>query len=134
MSTAGAVSTYRPATSRPQAASAREVVDRHVKCFFEGDVEGVLSDYAPDAVFFTPDGPRRGLGEIRPLFEAMIAEFGKPGMAFRMKLQSAEGDYAYILWSAETADNIYELATDTFAVRDGKIVVQSFTAKIIPKS
>jgi hypothetical protein len=52
---------------------------------------------------------------------------------FNMKQQLVEGDYAYILWTAETADNVYELATDTFVVRQGKIVAQSFTAKIMPK-
>ena len=63
----------------------------------------------------------------------MLAEFGKPGATFSLKQQSVEGDFAYILWTAETADNVYELATDTFAVRDGKIVVQSFASKIVPK-
>jgi hypothetical protein len=28
---------------------------------------------------------------------------------------------------------MYEMATDTFVVRDGKIVAQSFTGKITPK-
>ena len=74
-----------------------------------------------------------GADEIRPLFQAMIAEFGKPGATFSMKQQSIEGDYAYILWTAETADNVYEMATDTFVVQDGKIVAQSFTGKITPK-
>ena len=50
-----------------------------------------------------------------------------------MKQQSVDGDYAYILWTAETADNVYEVGTDTFVVRDGKIVAQSFAAKIAPK-
>jgi len=50
-----------------------------------------------------------------------------------MQQQYVEGDYAYILWSAETADNCYEAATDTFVVRNGKIVAQSFAAKITPK-
>jgi hypothetical protein len=45
-------------------------------------------------------------------------------------MQFVEGDYAYILWSADTADNVYEMATDTFVVRNGKIVAQSFTGKI----
>jgi hypothetical protein len=30
------------------------------------------------------------------------------------------------------ADNVYEVGTDTFVVRDGKIVMQSFTGKIKP--
>jgi len=114
-------------------ASTKEVLDNHLKCFGEGDLEGILSDYAPGAVMFTSDGPLRGADAMRPLFQAMIAEFGKPGTTFRMKRQFVEGDYAYILWTAETADNVYELGTDTFVVRDGKIVAQSYTGKITPK-
>ena len=94
----------------------------------------MLSDYAPDAVFFTPHGPLRGTEAIRPVFQALIAESAKPGARFRLQQQVVEGDYAYILWSAETADNVYELGTDTFVVRHGKIVAQSFTGQIRPKA
>jgi ketosteroid isomerase-like protein len=114
-------------------ASTKDVLDRHLKYFGEGDLERILSDYAPGAVLFTSGGPLRGADAIRPFFQALIAEFGKPGSTFSMKQQSIEGDYAYILWSAETADNMYELATDTFVVRGGKIVAQSFAGKITPK-
>jgi ketosteroid isomerase-like protein len=111
----------------------KDVLDHHLKCFGERNLEGILSDYAPAAVLFTTDGPLRGVDAIRPLFQALIAEFGKAGAIFSMKQQFVEGDFAYILWTAETADNVYEMATDTFVVRDGKIVAQSFTGKITPK-
>ena len=114
-------------------ASTQDVLDNHLKAFDQGNLNGILSDYAPDVVFFTKDGAFKGLNAIRRLFERLITEFGKPGATFSMKQQIVEGDYAYILWTAKTADNIYELATDTFVVRDGKIVAQSFTAKVIPK-
>jgi ketosteroid isomerase-like protein len=114
-------------------ASTKDVLEHHLKCFGEGDLEGILSDYAPSAVMFTADGSVTGIDAIRPLFQAMFAEFGKPGATFTMRQQFVEGDYAYILWSAETADNVYELGTDTFVVRDGKIMAQSFTGKITPK-
>ena len=113
--------------------STKEVLDHHLKCFGEGDLKGILSDYAPDAIMFTPDGPLRGADAMRPLFQAMIAEFGKPGAVVSMKQQSVDGEYAYILWTAETADNVYELGTDTLVVRDGKIVAQSFAGKITPR-
>jgi ketosteroid isomerase-like protein len=115
-------------------ASTKDVIDHHLKAFGELDLKGVLSDYAPDAVFFTPHGPLRGGDAIKPLFQAMIAEFAKPGAVFSMEAQFVEGEYGYILWSAETADNVYELGTDTFVVRDGRIVAQSFTGKITPKA
>ncbi len=114
-------------------ASTKDVVDRHLELFGKGDLQGILSDYASGAVLFTPDGSLRGVDAILPFFQAMIAEFGKPDLVFRMKQQSVEGDYAYILWTAETADNVYELGTDTFVVRNGQIVAQSFAGKITPK-
>ena len=110
-----------------------DVVDQHMKSFRENDLDGVLADYSSDAVLFTPGRPLKGLREIKPFFQAFLSEFAKPGATFSMREQSAEGDYAYMLWSAETADNSYEAATDTFVVRNGKIVAQSFAAKITPK-
>ena len=115
-------------------ASTKDVLEHHLKAFDQGDLNGVLSDYAPGAVVFTKDGTFKGVDAIRPLFETLFAEFAKPGATFTMKQQLVEGDYAYILWTAETADNVYELATDTFVVQQGKIVAQSFTAKIRPTS
>jgi ketosteroid isomerase-like protein len=112
----------------------RDVIDHHLKAFGKRDLEGVLSDYAPGAIFFTEQGPLEGVEAIRPLFQALIAEFEKPGAAFSMRQQLIEGEYAYILWAAETVDNVYELGTDTFVVRDGKIVAQSFTGKTSPKA
>ena len=106
---------------------------QHLRCFGEKDLDGLLADYSPDAVFFVPGRPLRGPDAIKPFFQALVSEFAKPGAVFSMRQQWVEGDYAYILWSAETADNSYEAATDTFVVRDGKIVAQSFAAKIIPK-
>ena len=122
------------AETTKEMALTKNVLDHHLKCFGEGDLEGILSDYALGAVLFTPNGPLKGADAIRPLFQAMIAEFGKPGATFSMKQYSVEGDYAYILWTAETADNVYEVGTDTFVVRDGKIVAQSFTGKLHPKA
>jgi hypothetical protein len=50
----------------------------------------------------------------------------KPGMSFGMLRQEVDGDTAYIVWKAETADNRFELGSDTFILQDGKIVPQTF--------
>jgi ketosteroid isomerase-like protein len=110
-----------------------DVLQRHVKCFFEGDLEGIVSDYSVDAILFTPNGPLKGHDPIREFFRGLIKEFGQPGTTFSMQLQSIDGEFAYSLWSAETADNVYEMATDTHVVRQGKIVAQSFAGQIKPK-
>jgi ketosteroid isomerase-like protein len=63
-------------------ASTKDVLDNHLKAFDQGDLNGVLSDYAPGAVFLTKDGALKGVDAIRPLFQALIAEFGKPGASW----------------------------------------------------
>ncbi len=55
-------------------------------------------------------------------------------MAFSMGQMVVEEDIAFITWSAETADNFYELGTDTFLIRDGKIATQTFAARTTKKS
>ena len=115
-------------------ASTKEVIDHHLKAFSQRDLTGILSDYAPGVVLFTPQGQLRGPDAIKPLFQAMIAEFAKPGATFSLKQQFVAGNYAYIFWTAETADNVYELGTDTFVVEGGKITAQSFTSEVIPKA
>lgn len=112
----------------------RDVLDNHLASFGKGDLDGILSDYAPAAILFTPGGPLVGIDAIRPLFEGLLKEFGKPGASFELKHQSIQGEFAYIWWTAETADSKYDLGTDTFVVRGGKIVAQSFAAKVGPKS
>ncbi|HXH48933.1 MAG TPA: nuclear transport factor 2 family protein [Terriglobia bacterium] len=113
--------------------STNDVLEHHLKSFGRHDLDGILSDYASGAVLFTPGGPIKGAAAIRAFFQALLAEFGKPGATFSLKHQSVEGDYGYIIWTAETADNVYELGTDTFVVRDGRIVVQSFAGNITAK-
>ena len=112
--------------------STRDVIDDHLKRFAERDLDGILADYAPDAVLFTPAGPFKGAA-IRALLDALIREFAKPGATFDLRHMAAEGDVGYILWTAETADNRYDLATDTFVVRDGRIEAQSFAGTIVAK-
>jgi ketosteroid isomerase-like protein len=113
--------------------STSDVLDRHLKCFAECDLDGVLADYSSDAVLFVPTGSLRGPSAFKPLFQGLISEFAKPGSSFTMQQRCVDGDHAYIIWTAETSDNSYEFATDTFVVRNGKIVAQSFAAKIRPK-
>ena len=113
--------------------STKDIIDKHVRCFREGNLDGILDDFSPDAIISTPSGLLKGRPEIQTLFHKLLTEFRKPGSSETVHTAIFEGDYAYLIWSGETADNHYEFATDTFVVRDGKIVAQSFAAKVTPK-
>ena len=114
--------------------STTEILDHHSKCFANRDLDGLLADYSADAVFFGPEGPLRGPEAIRPVFQRLFEEFSKPGVSFTRKQLLVEGDYAHSVWSAETADNLYEFASDTFVIQNDRIRFQAFSAKVTPKS
>lgn len=110
-----------------------DVLAHHLEAFGSGNLDAILADYTAESVLFTPLGVLEGPEAMTPLFEGLFAEFAKPGMKFKMERQLVVGELALIVWSAETADNVYEMATDTFVIRDGKIVAQTFAGKITPK-
>ena len=63
-------------------ASTKDVVDHHLKCFGERDLNGILFDYASGAVLFTPDGPltqadRLSGGRDRGAHQSQASEFFK---------------------------------------------------------
>ncbi len=109
----------------------QDVLTHHLSCI--GDIAGTMADYTAESRFFTPNGLLRGSDAIRKFFVKLFEEFAKPGMSFEMLRQEVNGDTAYIVWKAETADNRFELASDTFIVRNGKILTQTFVGKISPK-
>ncbi len=115
------------------ARTTEDVLNHHLQCFGAGDLAGLLSDYTVGSVLFTPTGVLAGPGEMRTLFMTIFAEFAKPGTTFDLLRKDVRGETAFILWKAETADNVYELATDTFLVRDGKITSQTFAGKVTSK-
>ena len=113
--------------------STSDVLAHHLKCFAARDLDGLIEDYATDAVFFTLGGMLRGPEAIRGVFEKLFSEFAKPGASIASKMRLVEGEYVYSIFTAETPDNSYELANDVFVVRNESIQMQAFTAKIRPK-
>ena len=113
--------------------STEETFLHHAQALGEGDVDEVMVDYAEDAVVFTPDGVLHGHDEIRPFFERSVTEVLPPGTDFRMLQNVIEGEIVYIVWSAESVNYHIPFRTDTFVVRDGQIVLQTFAALMEPK-
>ena len=116
------------------AGSTESVVDNHLQRFGAGDLPGLVADFSEQAVVILPDGVvLRGVEQINAWYEGLFAEFAKPGASFHLNQKVIEGEIAYITWAAETADHIYEFATDTFVIRDGRILIQTIGLKATAK-
>ncbi|HSC94213.1 MAG TPA: nuclear transport factor 2 family protein [Burkholderiales bacterium] len=89
-------------------------------------VDAIMQDYTERSVLITHDATYRGLAEIRQFFTALLQQLPAGFFdAVRMNRQEIVGEVAYILWEREP---IITQATDTFVVRNGKILAQTFTA------
>jgi ketosteroid isomerase-like protein len=107
------------------------VIRNHLQAFVDRKgVAAILSDYDDDARFYSEARTYRGKKEIGGFFEDFIATL-PPGAADRFALRSlrVEGDLAYITWSAGQE---IPLGTDTFVVRNGRIVAQTFAMYAAP--
>ena len=110
--------------------SAADVLQHHLQALADGNLDAILSDYARDAVMFTPRGILRGKAAIRPVFIAILADLSHPQASFQLVHHAAEGAVAYMVWTATTADRIYEMGTDTMIVEQGLIVAQTYAGKV----
>src|SRR3954453_744128 len=56
----------------------QEVFQHHAEVLIGGDLEGIVSDYADDAVFISPSGVLRGKDGIRQAFTKLLADVPTP--------------------------------------------------------
>jgi ketosteroid isomerase-like protein len=112
----------------------RKILIHHWQAFGAGDVEAIMADYADDAVLITPEGTLNGLAQIRSLFVKIFASmFPANKTSLDLVKQVVDGEIAYILWSGNSPFYNVPFATDTFVLRDGKIIAQTFAAQLEAK-
>ena len=115
------------------AAADTKVLDHHVANMKSGNLEAVLSDYAPDAVVVTPAGMVTPDGvfvgpDVRSLFRVLTGKDNLPGnKTMQTRYQSAGADTSIMHWVQFKGTAKEVSGYDVFVVRGGKIVFQSVT-------
>jgi ketosteroid isomerase-like protein len=100
-----------------------EVFQHHAQALGAGDLEGIVADYADDAVFISPAGVKRGKDGIREAFTQLLADV--PNAAWALPTQIYEGDALFLEWTADAGATFADDGIDTFIFRDGMIRLQT---------
>jgi ketosteroid isomerase-like protein len=101
----------------------QEIFAHHAEVLIAGDVEGIVSDYADDAVFITPTGTRRGKDGVRAAFTELLADL--PSAAWDVPTQIFEGNVLFIEWNAVSAATRAMDGIDTFVFEGDHIKAQT---------
>ena len=99
----------------------QQVITHHMQMINDTNLQGVLDDYASDAVVITAMGLTQGAAALRQMFTRVI----RPGRApLIIQRRFYKGDIGYVGWvqNAGKSDELH--GSDTFQVRDGKIATQ----------
>jgi ketosteroid isomerase-like protein len=100
-----------------------EIFAHHAQALGAGDLEGIVADYADDAVFITPARVYRGKSGIREAFTQLLADV--PDAAWSLPTQIYEGDALFLEWTADSARTKVDDGIDTFIFADGQIRLQT---------
>ena len=108
------------------------VLRHHMEVAVAKDVDAILSDYTNASVLYTQERQFRGLGELREFFTGFVGLLTPEVLAkFKMIRQDVDGEIAYIVWAV---GDMIPLGSDTFVVRDGKIMVQTLAVHVTESS
>ncbi|NHE58735.1 nuclear transport factor 2 family protein [Cyclobacterium plantarum] len=119
------ISGCSPAPSIDEALT-QTVLDHHWETFISNDLEGVMEDYTEESILITPNGTYMGLDEIRQNFVNAFKAFPAGQATLTLTESLAVKDIGYILWEADTPAFNLSYATDTFIIRNGKIIRQTY--------
>ncbi len=109
----------------------QKVFQHHAEALGAEDLEGIVSDYAEDALLLTPEGAARGKEGVRQGFVKLLDDL--PGASWDLPTQVYEDDILLLEWKAESEAARVEDGIDTFVFRDGLIRVQTIRYTLISK-
>lgn len=103
--------------------SPQEIFQHHAGALIAGDIDEIVTDYADDAVFITPEGVLRGKDGVRQGFTKMLSDL--PNAKWDVPTQIFVDDILFIEWNAVAADTQSTDGVDTFRFRGDEIVLQT---------
>lgn len=110
----------------------KSVIEHHLEAVSKGEIDGLMSDFTDTSTLITPSITVEGLAQIKRFYAAILGEMKtKKYELLKMEVKS---EVAYLTWQGHGNNLSVPMATDTFVVKGGKILCQTFTPYSLPKA
>jgi len=112
-----------------QIGTTEAVLGHHLQALATGNLDEIMSDFVEESILYSPQTTFRGLAQIRGFFDFALNNLlaGESMANLKLIRQDIDAEFAYVFWSATP---VVVVAGDSFCIRGGKIVMQSFAGYI----
>jgi hypothetical protein len=111
----------------------QHIIQHHVEALGKNDLEELMKDYTEQSELWTPDGAIVGLKAISSFFSYAFTLFPKDKTKLEITKLIANDDKVYFVWTADSPLVHVSFASDSFEVKDEKIVWQTTAFQMVPK-
>jgi SnoaL-like domain len=109
------------------------VFQHHLEALGKNDIDELMKDYTEQSELWTPDGAIVGLKAISSFFSYAFTLFPKDKTKLEIKKMIAKDNKVYIVWTADSPIVNVPFATDSFEIKEGKILWQSTAIQMVQK-
>jgi SnoaL-like domain len=113
--------------------NSKNVFQHHLEALGKNDLDELMTDYTEQSELWTPDGDIVGLKAISSFFSYAFTLFPKDKTSLEIKKMIAKDDKVYIVWTADSPIVNVSFATDSFEIKEGKILWQSTAFQMVEK-
>lgn len=106
------------------------VLQNHLSSFMENNLNALMTDYTNDSILITPDTNYTGLEEIEGFFIDLMSHFPKKKSIVELDKTVIDDELVYIVWHGKTPSLEVSFATDTFIIKNSKILRQTFAGQL----
>jgi hypothetical protein len=110
--------------------TSRNIIIHHLQSFQDNDLDALMSDYTNESVLITENATYTGPEEIRAFFVDLMRHFPPLQSSFKLDKIAVNYGLVFIVWHAITPSLEVPLGTDTFILKSGKIVQQTFAGEL----
>ncbi|WP_298238317.1 nuclear transport factor 2 family protein [uncultured Algibacter sp.] len=111
----------------------KAVMDHHLKAFLENDIEAFIADYTEESIIVTQDSIYKGLEQIKALAAGLFPAFPTGETNIVVDKLFIKNELVYLVWHGDSPALNVPLGTDTFIIKNNKIMQQTFAGILNPK-